>query len=91
MYFCHNYKVNNILYANQNWDYNSQIQFILHFTEKKGWRCERRYDEPPPLEDMPMPCKKEIPICFCREAHLYWKLFDLAETIANQTLALTKG
>lgn len=72
------------------WKAHRETVRILHFTEKKGWRCERRYDEPP-LEDMPKPCKKEIPICFCREAHLYWKLFDLAETIANQTLALTKG
>ncbi|KAG7352066.1 hypothetical protein IV203_008114 [Nitzschia inconspicua] len=90
-----------------SWEYNAQTHAevenmdfwkahrdtvrILHFTEKKGWRCERRYDDPPPLKEMPNPCLKEIPICFCREAHLYWKLFDLAETIANETLALAKG
>ena len=34
MYFCHNYKINNILYANQNWDHDSQIQLNLHFIEK---------------------------------------------------------
>jgi hypothetical protein len=87
-----------------SWDYNAQthaevenMEFwkshretvrILHFTEKKGWRCERRYDDPPPLEDMPVPCKKEIPLCFCREANLYWTMFDRAESIANQSLAM---
>jgi hypothetical protein len=87
-----------------SWEYNAQthvevenVQFwkahrdtvrILHFTEKKGWRCERRYDDPPLLDEMPNPCEKEIPICFCREAHLYWKMFDIAESQANQTLAI---
>jgi hypothetical protein len=73
------------------WKAHRDTVRILHFTEKKGWRCERRYSDPPPLEEMPKPCKKEIPICFCREAHLYWRTFDLAETIANGTLALAKA
>jgi hypothetical protein len=86
-----------------SWEYNAQthvevenVQFwrthrdtvrILHFTEKKGWQCERRYDNPPQLEEMPNPCKKEIPICFCREAHLYWKMLDIAESLSNKTFA----
>jgi hypothetical protein len=87
-----------------SWDYNAQTHAevehkrfwkshretvrILHFTEKKGWQCQRRFDDPPPYDEMPKPCKKEIPICFCREAHLYWKMFDHAEKIANQALAM---
>jgi hypothetical protein len=83
-----------------SWDYNAQTHAevehesfwishrdtirIIHFTEKKGWQCQKRYDDPPTHDEMPKPCNKEIPICFCREAHLYWKMFDHAEELANQ-------
>ncbi|KAL3932204.1 MAG: hypothetical protein SGBAC_010959 [Bacillariaceae sp.] len=72
-----------------SWDYNAQthvevenINFwktnrptvkVLHFTEKKGWQCEERYDDLITWEDMPHPCDKKTAICFCREAHLYWR------------------
>ena len=87
-----------------SWDYNAQTHAevyntefyyshretvkILHYTQKKGWQCERRTTEPPPLNEMPKTCPVETPICFCREAHLYWRMFDIAETAANQSLAL---
>lgn len=87
-----------------SWEYNAQthaeVQFptfwedrrptvrILHFTEKKGWQCERRYDPPPPMSDMPQPCPKENPICFCREAHLYWKALRQAELAYHNTIMM---
>ena len=87
-----------------SWDYNAQTHAevqnwefwkahrpttkILHFTEKKGWQCERSLDEPPPPEKMPKKCKKEIPICFCREAHLYWRALEKAEIASKKALAL---
>lgn len=87
-----------------SWDYNAQTHAevenwdfwkshrptvrILHYTEKKGWQCERSTDDPPPLEEMPKKCKKDIPICFCREAHLYWRALKKAEDASNAALAV---
>jgi hypothetical protein len=87
-----------------SWDYNAQthaeVEYesfwiahrdtvrIIHFTEKKGWQCQKRYNNPPAYDEMPKPCSKEIPICFCREAHLYWKMFDHAEKLANKALVM---
>jgi hypothetical protein len=87
-----------------SWDYNAQTHAevmntefwkshrdtvkIMHFTEKKGWQCERRTTEPPSWDEMPKDCKKEIPICFCREAHLYWRMLEVAEMAANNSLAV---
>ena len=86
------------------WDYNAQthvevekVDFwashresvkILHFTQKKGWQCDERHTPPPPIADMPKKCKKEIPICYCREAHLYWDALVRAQTLANQSLGI---
>mmetsp|Transcript_31253 Transcript_31253/g.73618 ORF Transcript_31253/g.73618 Transcript_31253/m.73618 type:complete len:434 (-) Transcript_31253:135-1436(-) len=74
----------------QNWDFwnshRSTVR-ILHFTEKKGWQCDRSTDEPPPPEEMPEKCDKNIPICFCREAHLYWRALEKAEKLAEVALA----
>ena len=66
---------------------------ILHYTEKKGWQCEERHQPPPPLSEMPPNCKRNstIPICFCREAHLYWDALNKAKAAASQALALTGG
>jgi hypothetical protein len=84
------------------WEYNAQTHVevervdywedqrpsvkILHFTQKKGWQCEERHGPPPPLEEMPQKCDKDIPICYCREAHLYWNALTTAHTLANQTM-----
>lgn len=68
------------------WEDRRPTVRILHFTEKKGWQCERRVDPPPPMSDMPRPCPKDNPICFCREAHLYWKALSRAELAYNNTL-----
>ncbi|VEU39675.1 unnamed protein product [Pseudo-nitzschia multistriata] len=90
-----------------SWDYNAQTHAevqnpgfwtshrptakILHFTEKKGWQCERTTEEPVPPEKMPEKCKKELPICFCREAHLYWRALERAEALAATALAAAGG
>lgn len=89
-----------------SWDYNAQTHAevqhwefwkthrpttkILHFTEKKGWQCERNTNDPPPPEEMPKKCKREIPICFCREAHLYWRALEKAELASEKALAAAK-
>ncbi|KAL3913203.1 MAG: hypothetical protein SGILL_006584 [Bacillariaceae sp.] len=89
-----------------SWDYNAQTHAevhnqefwkshrdsvkILHFTQKKGWQCERRTEEPPPLDETQKKCPIEEPMCFCREAHLYWRKFEEAETTADKSLALAQ-
>jgi hypothetical protein len=61
---------------------------ILHFTEMKGWQCEERHAPPAiSIDDMPNPCKKEVSICLCREAHLYWNALTQAYTLANRSVA----
>lgn len=90
--------------VDMTWDYNAQthvevekVDFweshrpavkILHFTQKKGWQCDERHDPPPPISEMPKKCKKEIPICFCREANLYWDALIRAQTLANTSLGI---
>ncbi len=90
--------------VDMTWDYNAQTHVevermewweskrptvkILHFTQKKGWQCEERHDPPPPLSEMSTNCDKDIPMCYCREAHLYWNALTTAQTLANQTLAV---
>lgn len=87
--------------VDMTWNYNAQTHVeverpqwwedhrpgvrILHFTEKKGWQCEERHDPPPPMSEMPQ-CQKEIPICYCREAHLYWEALNTAHSLANKIL-----
>jgi hypothetical protein len=70
------------------WEEQRPSVRILHYTEKKGWQCDERHGPPPPLEEMPAKCDRDIPICFCREAHLYWNALDMAHTLANKTLLL---
>lgn len=95
--------VNNGSVVNLGWDYNAQTHVegqiprywqeqrssvkILHFTEKKGWQCEERHTEPLPW-DQPYPCPKKDPLCYCREAHLYWDAFRRAEELASKALEL---
>ena len=95
--------VNNGSVVNLGWDYNAQTHVevqiprywqeqrssvkILHFTEKKGWQCEERHTEPLPW-DQPYPCPKTDPLCYCREAHLYWDAFRRAEELASKALEL---
>lgn len=90
-----------------SWDYNAQTHAevqhssfwqehrptvrILHFTEKKGWQCERSTADPPPLSEMPTKCNKKIPICFCREAHLYWRALEQAEKASQALLAAAEA
>lgn len=90
-----------------SWDYNAQTHTevqspkfwlahrpytkILHFTEKKGWQCDKTLDEPIPFEKMPKKCKKEIPICFCREAYLYWRALEKAEAASKLLLQPQSG
>eukprot|EP00536_Pseudo-nitzschia_multiseries_P004699 jgi/Psemu1/295667/fgenesh1_pm.79_\ len=88
-----------------SWDYNAQTHAevqnfdhwkshrstvrILHFTEKKGWQCERSTEKPPPQEEAQSPekCPRDIPHCFCREAHLYWRALEKAEGLSKAALA----
>jgi hypothetical protein len=90
--------------VDMTWDYNAQTHVeveqskwweskrptvkILHYTQKKGWQCDERHEPPPPLSEMPTKCDKEIPLCYCREAHLYWNALTKAHTLANRTIAL---
>ena len=89
-----------------SWDYNAQTHVevhnpdwweqhrstvkILHYTEKKGWQCNKTFEEPPPIQSMPKNCPRENPICFCREAHLYWKALEEAESAATKSLEASK-
>jgi len=65
------------------WDDHRSTTKILHFTEKKGWQCEPRYSSIP-IELIPQNCNSKRkdsldPLCFCREAHLYWMALRKAE------------
>jgi len=89
--------------VDMSWDYNAQTHVevektdwweskrptvrILHFTQKKGWQCEERHDPPPPLSEMPPKCSNDIPICYCREAYLYWNALAKAQELAKATIA----
>jgi hypothetical protein len=93
--------------VDMGWDFNAQTHVeveksewweskrpsvrILHFTEKKGWQCEER-QEPPP-RTMPDNCvkNKTAPICFCREAHLYWDALSKAKVSADRARAMAGG
>jgi hypothetical protein len=93
--------------VDMGWDFNAQTHVeveksewweskrpsvrILHFTEKKGWQCEER-QEPPP-RTMPDNCvkNKTAPICFCREAHLYWDALNKAKVSADRARAMAGG
>jgi hypothetical protein len=84
------------------WDYNAQTHVepersnwwesrrptvrILHFTRKKGWQCEERHEPPIPLSEMPKKCDLEIPICYCRESHLYWNALSTAKDLAKRAM-----
>mmetsp|Transcript_44306 Transcript_44306/g.86962 ORF Transcript_44306/g.86962 Transcript_44306/m.86962 type:complete len:441 (+) Transcript_44306:140-1462(+) len=93
------------------WDYNAQTHLegekvewwgsqrsnvkILHFTRRKGWQCEERYDDPPSLAEMPKTChrdkgglrsKDEAPICYCREAHRYYNALKHAKELGDQAI-----
>ena len=75
------------------WDEHRSTTKILHFTEKKGWQCEKRYD-PIPKETYPQRCKRKVrdPLCFCGEAHLYWIALQKAEkSYAMKSLTLSKA
>jgi lipopolysaccharide biosynthesis glycosyltransferase len=87
------------------WDKHRSTTRIIHFTEKKGWQCEQRYD-PIPKEIYPQHCqdkkrrkgkkkkkKKKIdPLCYCGEAHLYWIALQKAEkSYAVKSLTLSKA
>jgi len=93
------------------WDYNAQthveveqINFweehlprvkILHFTRRKGWQCEERYEPPLPLDQMPTTCHlerggirggRQAPICYCRESDKYWNALKKAKSLAEPKL-----
>jgi hypothetical protein len=75
------------------WDEHRSTTRILHFTEKKGWQCEQRYD-PIPKETYPQHCKGKTrdPLCFCGEAHLYWIALRKAEkSYAMKSLTVSKA
>ena len=71
------------------WESKRPTVNVLHFTEKKGWQCEERHQPPPPISDLPKNCRKDVsaPLCFCREAHLYWNALAKAKAAAVQALA----
>jgi len=77
------------------WENHRPSVKILHFTRKKGWQCEERHGPPPPLDQMPKTCHLEkgglrggsqAPICYCREAHLYWNALSKARNLASEKL-----
>jgi len=43
----------------QFWDEHVSSLKIIHYTQKKGWQCDKRYDEPPPL----LPTRPKISNC----------------------------
>lgn len=82
-----------------SWDYNAQTHTaeqnkdfwnshrsttkILHFTEKKGWQCNERYD-PVATSTIRRNCnankkEKRDKLCFCDDAHLYFSALKKAE------------
>ena len=64
---------------------------ILHFTEKKGWQCEERY-EPLPADKGPrVDCDKRLPHCFCNEGHLYWNALKQARLLGDKKRELLRG
>lgn len=94
--------------VDMGWEYNAQTHVevmdsefwlskrpnvkILHYTEKKGWQCEKRQGPPPPLsETPPQTCRKKegrnIPICYCREAQYYWAALNTAMSVADRAIA----
>lgn len=59
---------------------------IIHFTEKKGWQCEERHEPPPPFSnENPKRCDVKSPLCFCREAYLWWDALRRAEKMSNKS------
>jgi len=78
------------------WDSHRSTVKILHFTRKKGWQCEERYEDPPSLAEMPTTCHRDKgglkskvtvpPICYCREAHRYYHALKQAQVLGEQTI-----
>ena len=66
---------------------------VLHITEKKGWQCEERHEPPPPKSEMPQDCRKDksTPLCFCREAHLYWNALAKGTAAVDEAMAKAKA
>jgi hypothetical protein len=82
--------------AHLPWEYNAQTHLeyqrpsfwdprvdelkIIHFTQKKGWQCQQRYDEPealdlkrPPTND----CKMDTD-CACHEGYRWYQYLKKA-------------
>ena len=76
------------VHSSKYWEEHRLTVKILHFTQKKGWQCDERHNPPPPMNEMPNPCVKEIPICFCREAHLYWNALNKAKELGKIAASL---
>lgn len=86
------------------WDYNAQTHVevelpdywekhladvkIIHFTQKKGWQCPKM--SVPPSTMPPKNCKKEAPLCFCREGYRWWNLLSEAHEKGRAHSSVTK-
>ena len=63
------------------WDKHVSNLKIIHYTQKKGWQCEKRYDEPPPLSsERPKiyDCKIDMD-CACHEGYRWHQYLQKAE------------
>ncbi|KAL7482243.1 hypothetical protein ACHAW6_011883 [Cyclotella cf. meneghiniana] len=87
--------------AHLPWEYNAQTHLeyqrpefwdehvtklkIIHFTQKKGWQCQKRLDEPPPLSSS-RPAAKDCTLqtdCACHEGYKWYQYLKKAEDFAS--------
>ena len=57
------------------WDQNVADLRIIHFTQKKGWQCQKRYEVPPALDVNRRPrkdCKMDTD-CSCHEGYKWYQ------------------
>ncbi|KAL3779368.1 hypothetical protein HJC23_005228 [Cyclotella cryptica] len=68
----------------QFWDEHVSDLKIIHFTQKKGWQCQKRLDRPPPLSSN-RPATKDCTLetdCACQEGYKWYQYLKKAEDFA---------
>ena len=63
------------------WDERASELKIIHFTQKKGWQCEKRFDEPPKLSPTRGATKNcdATTDCACHEGYKWYQYLKKAE------------
>ena len=67
------------------WDPNVADLRIIHFTQKKGWQCQKRYEAPPALDINRRPtkdCKMDTD-CACHEGYKWYQYLKKADENAS--------